>query len=101
MKVSVIIPCYNEEEVLPLSHRRFSQVMGSIPYDYELIFINDGSKDRTEELLMGFAQNDPHTKVLSFSAQLRPPECRKCRSAQLHGRCGRHHRRPTCKTRPR
>ena len=67
MKVSVIIPCYNEEEVLPLSHRRFSQVMGSTPYDYELIFINDGSKDRTEELLMGFAQNDPHTKVLSFS----------------------------------
>ena len=67
MKVSVIIPCYNEEEVLPLSHRRFSEVMGSTPYDYELIFINDGSKDRTEELLLGFAQSDSHTKVLSFS----------------------------------
>ena len=67
MKVSVVIPCYNEEEVLPLSHKRFSQVMSSTPYDYELIFVNDGSKDRTEELLLGFAQNDPHTKVLSFS----------------------------------
>lgn len=44
MKVSVIIPCYNEEEVLPLSHKRFSQVMGSTAHDYELIFVNDGSK---------------------------------------------------------
>ncbi len=67
MKVSVVIPCYNEEEVLPLSHQRFSQVMSNIPYDYELIFINDGSKDRTEELLLNLAVNDPHTKVLSFS----------------------------------
>ena len=49
MKVSVIIPCYNEEEVLPLSHKRFSQVMGSTAHDYELIFVNDGSKDHTEE----------------------------------------------------
>ena len=38
MKVSVIIPCYNEEEVLPLSHKRFSQVMESTAHDYELIF---------------------------------------------------------------
>lgn len=37
MKVSVIIPCYNEEEVLPLSHKRFSQVMESTAHDYELI----------------------------------------------------------------
>ena len=48
MKVSVIIPCYNEEEVLPLSHKRFSQVMGSTAHDYELIFVNDGSKDHTK-----------------------------------------------------
>ena len=44
MKVSVIIPCYNEEEVLPLSHKRFSQVMESTAHDYELIFVNDGAK---------------------------------------------------------
>src|SRR5699024_5675026 len=67
MKVSVIIPCYNEEEVLPLSHKRFSQVMESTAHDYELIFVNDGSKDHTEELLLGFANDDPHTKVISFS----------------------------------
>lgn len=41
MKVSVIIPCYNEEKVLPLSHKRFSQVMESTAHDYELIFVND------------------------------------------------------------
>ena len=36
-------------------------------HDYELIFVNDGSKDHTEELLLGFANDDPHTKVISFS----------------------------------
>lgn len=56
MKVSVIIPCYNEEEVLPLSHKRFSQVMESTAHDYELIFVNDGSKDHTEELFTRFRQ---------------------------------------------
>ena len=65
MKVSVIIPCYNEEEVLPLSHKRFSQVMGSTAHDYELIFVNDGSKDHTEELLLGFANDDPHTNLIA------------------------------------
>ena len=41
--------------------------MGSTAHDYELIFVNDGSKDHTEELLLGFANDDPHTKVISFS----------------------------------
>ncbi len=67
MKVSIIIPCFNEEEVLPLSYGRFTQVMQNMPHDYELIFVNDGSIDRTEEILLGFAANDAHTKVLSFS----------------------------------
>ncbi len=67
MKVSIVIPCFNEEEVLPLSHRRFTQVLQSMPHDYELIFVNDGSIDRTEELLFQFAIQDSHTKVLSFT----------------------------------
>ncbi len=67
MKVSVVIPCFNEEDVLPLSYRRFTQVMQSLSHDYELIFVNDGSIDRTEELLLEFAANDTHTKVLTFS----------------------------------
>lgn len=45
MKVSVIIPCYNEEEVLPLSHKRFSQVMESTAHDYELIFAKTTQKN--------------------------------------------------------
>lgn len=92
MKVSVIIPCYNEEEVLPLSHKRFSQVMGSTAHDYELIFVNDGSKDHTEELLLGFANDDPHTKVISFQ-KLRTSKCRECRITQLYRRHCRYHRR--------
>lgn len=67
MNVSVVIPCYNEEDVLPESYRRFTQVMSSTSYEYELLFVNDGSKDRTESLLLSFAEQDKHVKVLSFS----------------------------------
>ena len=67
MKVSIVIPCYNEEAVLDTSYRRFSDVLGSSGYDYELIVINDGSRDRTLEILTSLAQTDSHLKVISFS----------------------------------
>lgn len=44
---SVVIPCYNEEEVIMESYRRISAVMLSMGEPYELIFVNDGSKDTT------------------------------------------------------
>lgn len=93
MKVSVIIPCYNEEEVLPLSHKRFSQVMGSTAHDYELIFVNDGSKDHTEELLLGFANDDPHTKVISFSRNFGHQNAVSAGLHKLYRRHCRYHRR--------
>lgn len=66
MKYSVVIPAFNEQEVLPLSYPRLKKVMDKLG-DYELIFINDGSRDDTLTLLKDIAANDEHVKVLSFS----------------------------------
>lgn len=67
MKLNIVIPCYNEEEVLHESYKRFSQVMTCAGFDYSLIFVNDGSRDRTLEILKEFAAKDAHVQVLSFS----------------------------------
>ena len=67
MLLSVIIPCYNEEAVLAETYKRLTGVMQKLQHDYELIFINDGSKDRTLSILRDFAAKDLCVKVLNFS----------------------------------
>lgn len=67
MKISLIIPCYNEEEAVPIFHREATRVLSEINCDYELIFVNDGSKDKTLEVLRETAETDSHTVYLSFS----------------------------------
>ena len=67
MKLSIIIPCYNEEAVIVTSYKRFTEVMTANGYDYELLFVNDGSKDRTEEILSDLASTDYRVKLISFS----------------------------------
>ena len=66
--VSVIVPCYNEEEVLLACHSRLLQVFEA--YDdqqFELIYVNDGSSDRTEELLRYLHDAYPQTRVVMLS----------------------------------
>lgn len=65
--ISIIVPCYNEEEALPLFYPEAAKVLASLPYDYELLFINDGSKDKTLSILKDLASKDPHVRYLSFS----------------------------------
>jgi glycosyltransferase involved in cell wall biosynthesis len=68
MLLSVIIPCYNEEEVIEESYKRLVKVMKDNKIeDFELIFVNDGSKDKTFDILCGIAANDKKVKVISFS----------------------------------
>jgi len=67
MLLSVIIPCYNEELVIAETYKRLTVVMTSLNHDYELIFINDGSKDLTLPILQDLAAKDPKVKVLDFS----------------------------------
>lgn len=66
--ISLIVPCYNEEKALPHFWREVSAVMEKMNYlDFEVIFVNDGSKDGTLELLRGLAKEDRRAKYLSFS----------------------------------
>ncbi len=66
--VSVIIPCYNEEEVLLACHSRLMKVFeGYDKSEVELIYVNDGSRDRTEELLRHLHDNYPQTRVVMLS----------------------------------
>lgn len=66
-KVSVVVPCYNEEQVIGETHRRLSGVLAREPYPAELIFVDDGSRDRTLCLLREIAAGDPAVKVISLS----------------------------------
>ena len=65
--LSVIIPVFNEQEVLPASYERFDAAMKAIGYTYELIYVDDGSKDGSLAILRSFAQQNDAVRVLSFS----------------------------------
>jgi glycosyltransferase involved in cell wall biosynthesis len=68
MKISLIIPCYNEEESLHPLYEELKNVTGSMPnYDFEMIFVNDGSKDKTLSILKEFAEIDERVTYISFS----------------------------------
>jgi len=66
-KISIVIPVYNEEENVPILYERLKEVLDSLPYDYEIIFVNDGSTDRTGEILEEIAQKDKRVKVIEFA----------------------------------
>ena len=67
MLLSIIIPCYNEEAVLRTTHERLTIVMKGMNLDYELIFVNDGSRDRTQEILAELQLFDSRMRVLLLS----------------------------------
>lgn len=66
--LSIVVPCYNEETVVKLFYAETSRILQSMKnLDYEFIFVNDGSSDRTLELLKELAQTDPQIHYISFS----------------------------------
>lgn len=66
-KISFVVPVFNEEENIREFHRRLTQVMAPLPYDYEILFIDDGSKDRTSQLIRELAEKDPHVQGYVFA----------------------------------
>lgn len=65
--ISIIIPCYNEQDALPFFYSEVNKILNEIPEKHELLFINDGSKDSTLLKLKELAENDPCVKYFSFS----------------------------------
>lgn len=66
--ISLVIPCYNEEQVLPILREALVKVMDEMSsWDFEILFINDGSKDCTLNILKKFHQEDSRMNYLSFS----------------------------------
>lgn len=67
MQLSVVIPVFNENEVLPQLRARLSPVLDKCTTDYEIIFVNDGSTDNTLPLLKTWAAQDNRIKIISLS----------------------------------
>lgn len=66
--ISVVVPCYNEEEVLPLFYQEITRVAGEMPdYAFEFLLVDDGSKDGTMKVVKGLAAQDERVKYVSFS----------------------------------
>ncbi len=67
MKLSLIVPCYNEEEALSIFYQKVTMVCSRLDCDYELLLVNDGSQDRTLAVMKELAAADEHVVYLSFS----------------------------------
>lgn len=67
IELSVIVPVYNEELVINETYKRLKEVMDSTKESYELIFVDDGSRDETLAMAKELCRRDDHVKVLSFS----------------------------------
>lgn len=65
--LSVVVSVYNEEQALPLFYRTTSPILKSLTWDYELIFVNDGSADGSLTILRNLAEQDDRVKVIGFS----------------------------------
>jgi glycosyltransferase involved in cell wall biosynthesis len=66
--LSLVIPCFNEAEVMRLTHGRVLQALGNQPdFDLEIVYVNDGSVDETEAILFELANQDRRVRVVSFT----------------------------------
>ena len=66
-KISIIVPCYNEEEALPLFYKEINKVSETMDEEFEFIFVNDGSKDKSLEVIKNLSTLDKRCKYINFS----------------------------------
>lgn len=65
--LSIVVPAYNEDEVLPELHRRLTCVLRGMEIDYEIVFVNDGSTDRTLQVVKELGESDAHVGYVNLS----------------------------------
>lgn len=66
-KISIIIPCYNEEQAIPFFYDEITKISKEMKNNFEFIFVNDGSKDKTIEVIKEYAKKDNRVKYIHFS----------------------------------
>lgn len=66
-KISILVPCYNEEDVINLCHDEITKVIEELPYDFEIMYINDGSTDTTLEKLEALHKSDKRVVIINLS----------------------------------
>jgi len=64
---SVVVPAFNEQDVIKETYTRLTKVMTGMGEAYELIFVNDGSKDQTAQIVAGFCENDSSVRLINFT----------------------------------
>lgn len=67
MKISLVVPVFNEEDAIPIFYKTVRGFEGLRPHEVEIVFINDGSKDSTESIINSLAAADPLVIALSFT----------------------------------
>lgn len=67
IRYSIVVPAFNEESLIKESYKRLKSVMDSTNEPYELIFVNDGSRDKTQEILTNVCEDDKNVKLINFS----------------------------------
>jgi glycosyltransferase involved in cell wall biosynthesis len=65
--ISVVVPCFNEEAVIVVCHERLTKVLQSTGEPYEIVYVDDGSRDNTAQMLQDLHATDPHIVVLRLS----------------------------------
>jgi glycosyltransferase involved in cell wall biosynthesis len=66
-RVDLVVPVYNEQAVIETFHLRLIKAIDSLPHPFHIIYINDGSTDRTQETLLSIAKKDPRVEIIEFS----------------------------------
>ena len=65
--LSIILPSYNEEKMIPIAARRLGEILSPENIDYELVFVDDGSRDSTWQQIQDVAKTDSHVVGVHFS----------------------------------
>lgn len=88
MKLSIVIPVYyNEDNLGPLYNDIKKKIIDVIDYDYEIIMVNDGSKDKSYEVMLALAEEDPNVKCISLSRNFGSHAAILCGLANCTGDC--------------
>ncbi len=84
-KYSIVVPVFNEEETIPLFYERIIPVMDQTHELYEIIFVNDGSRDKTYDVLLSLADKDNRVKVIDLSRNFGQQAALLCGFEHSHG----------------